>query len=129
VAQPPVQLPNCHRSLIGHQAERVFLKKSLELCRLPCNSKELRDCRKMWKLCHEVLSLADAYTNIFNKHRMCLKDFLNKILRIRVRTLLDTKSIVYDCYSPNLPAWLYRRIIKALHLGNDLNRFSNLISK
>jgi len=117
--QAPIRLPNRHRSLIGHQDERLFLKKSLNLFRLPCNLVELRFCRKMWKLCCEVSDLAAAYSNIYNKYRGCLKDFLNQVLRIPIRSLLDTKSIKYECYSPNLPVWLYRKIIKALHIGNN----------
>lgn len=75
----------------------------------------------MWKLCCESLDLAKVYRNPNSKYRIKMKDFLNKILRIPVRTILDTKSIKYEIYSPNLPIWLYRGIIKSLRIGNGFS--------
>ena len=124
-----LRVPNRHRSLIGRSEERVQLMKSLELSRLPCNLQEIRQCRKMLKICYEISDLAVAYTDPFNTRRRCLRDFLNKVLKIPIRRILDLKTYPYEGYSPNLPVWLYRRVIKSLHLGNGISQLQLFLSK
>lgn len=117
-----VRLPNRHRSLIGHREERDFLASKLELSRKPCNLYELRRCRRMLYYCEQICDLCKKYCDPFFPFRDNLRGILNSVKLLPVRQLLDLVQYPYKCYSPLLPAWLNRILIKSINLGNLLSR-------
>lgn len=112
-----LKVPARHKSLIGLQQDRVHVANALELSRLPCNRDELRKCKQLLRYCNWVAVLADEYRIPSTSGRRSIRTTLNIILRSPIRKVLDLREFP-DCYSPNLPIWLYRKIIKSLKLGN-----------
>jgi len=99
-----VYIPGHHRSLIGHQEERVYLAKRLELSRLPCSLSELRRCRKALSFCNYVaFELCPLYENPSNPNWDYTKKILNLVKStFQIRNMLDTVKFKYSCYSPYL---------------------------
>jgi hypothetical protein len=113
-----ISVPNRHKSLIGRQMDRVQVSKELELSRYPCNLNELRRCRKVVNFCHYVAEQCSKYSDPFFPHRREARNFLNYVKELPIRKLLDLVEYKFECYSPNLPVWLFRRINKSLIIGN-----------
>jgi hypothetical protein len=111
------RLPNRHKSLIGHQAEREFLTGILSLSRLPCNLAELRRCRRVYWFTQYIVYKCKQYRDPSFIERRPLRSLLNIVLRLPIKSLLDVERIKRD-YSPNLPNWLFRIVTTSLIHGN-----------
>lgn len=111
-------IPGRHKSLIGRSYLRDQVTMSLELARQPCDLYELRMCRKLSRFCDYIVDIADSYRIPSTPGRKHIRNLLNTVLRLPIRQVLDHWSDPVPRYSPNLPIWLYRRIIKSLSKGN-----------
>lgn len=114
-----IKLPSRHKSLIGHKKEMGFLKRKLQLSRTPCNLHELRRCKSILNFCNYVVTECKIYMDLTSPHRRLVRDFLNMVLTLPIKNLFGAKP-QKDLYSPNLPSWLYRWIIKSLSIGNGI---------
>lgn len=111
------KIPGRHKSLIGYQDLRSFLKKKLGLSRLPCNLAEVRRCRQIYFYARYAFDLAKRYSDPSFPDRIYARRFLNIVLRMKFSTVLDHRPRPED-YASGSPYWLYRCIVKALSIGN-----------
>lgn len=119
-------IPGRHKSLIGRSDLRNQVTMSLELARPPCNLYEIRMCRKLLRFCNRIAEIALSYRVPSTSGRRHIRNLLNSVLKIPIRQVLDHWSDSIPNYSPNLPIWLYRNIIRSLSIGNRFTEPNSL---